>query len=89
MPDGSFKEGAFEVERGPAHALVASLVRQRQAGRLNPADAVSMVRASRMEAAFPNIAQWETAGEWWLAQAGTSAEVVVKFAGAGHEASKV
>ena len=83
MPDGSFKEDALFAERGPMDALVRSLVRQRQAGRVTPSEAVSLIRSAHAEHAFPYVVQWDTATDWRSVWASTSAEDVVRRAGGG------
>lgn len=87
MPDGSYREGAGWAHQGPTHALVSSLVSKRRAGRLTPADAAAIVRNANATSAFPYIAQWEACESWLAVWAGTSAEAVVKYAGAGYKAS--
>lgn len=87
MPDGSFKEDGGWSHQGPAHALVVALVRQRRAGKVNPVEAVAFIRSTGNVGPFPNVSQWETCSEWWMAQAATSAEAVVKYAGKGWQAS--
>lgn len=81
MPDGSFKQDGGWVHQGPTHALVASLVRQRRAGRITPAEASALIRSAGNVGPFPNVSQWETCSDWLMAQASTSAEAVVKYAG--------
>ena len=83
MPDGSFNEEAGWTQQGPAHALVASLVRQRRAGTMTPAEAASLVHAARAEAAFPSLDQWATCGPWFACWTQTSSEEAVKRAGGG------
>jgi len=85
MPDGSFNEDAGWTQQGPAHALVASLVRQRRAGSLTPTDAVSLIRSARADQAFPSLGQWETCGPWPACWTQTPSEEAVKRAGLGTD----
>jgi len=83
MPDGSFNEEAGWAQQGPAHALVASLVRQRRAGALTPEGAASLIHAARASVAFPSLDQWATCGPWPACWTQTASEEAVKRAGYG------
>lgn len=81
MPDGSWKEDAMHGERGPTHALVLSLVRQRLKGIITPEQAAAQIRSAHRDEAFICINQWETCDDWPFAWVLTSAESCVKYAG--------
>jgi hypothetical protein len=83
MPDGSFNEESGWAQQGPAHGLVMTLMRSRRAGTLTPSGAVSLIHASRAEAAFPSADQWAACGPWPACWTQTAAEESVKRAGRG------
>ena len=87
MPDGSFKLDGGWAHQGPVHALVASLVRKRQGGGLTPTEASEIIANANGYSAFPHSSQWSSCDSWLAVWAGTSAETVVKYSGAGYKAS--
>lgn len=82
--DGAWLEAGELHHRGRVHQLVASLVRQRRAGRLSPPEAAHLIAAAAAHTAFPNVAQWAACDAWAFAWTGTAAEECVRREGRGE-----
>ena len=81
-PNGSWDFQGTPGPNTPIHAEIVSLIfTRRRRPDLLPKDFAEVIRASRLEEAFPNVGQWDTCDNWLAAHGTTSAEQAMKRMG--------